>query len=462
MNITVERLPECKVRLSAEIPAESVASTRREIVSAFSRQAKVPGFRPGKIPISVIEKRFADSIDGELKDRLARSAYAEARTSKSIAILGIAQVERDEIDAEGTYRLDVEVVTEPEVEIPEYEGLVVEVPKMEVREEDIDGFLLSSRRNRSTKTAVDRAAAPGDVVVISYTGTIDGLPVAEQVEGEPGPIAGDENHSVTLPLEGEPPRHFIPGLAEALVGMSGGEKKTHEAVFPDDFPMENIAGKTIRYEISVGEVLEVEVPELDDSFAASFGVSSVEELREGVRAQFEHQRQQTRVQVIDNQILGKLSQDASFELPAHIVFNETQNQVNRMVARGYEQGMSHEDIEQQQEDLIRSAEQQARNNVKVMFLLDQIAEKEGITASDQEVVDHIGRLAQQHGRPVKKVFRELRESDGIERARHDIRISKTVAFLREHAEVKEIDPPADGGAAAEPPAAEEAPQAAAE
>ena len=132
MNISVERLPECKARLSAEIPAETVKKTRREIVSTYASQAKVPGFRPGKIPSAVIEKRYADSIESELKDRLARSAYAEAKIKQRLTILGISEVEREQFEADGSYMLAVEVVTEPEVQIANYKGIPVEITKMVV------------------------------------------------------------------------------------------------------------------------------------------------------------------------------------------------------------------------------------------------------------------------------------------------------------------------------------------
>ena len=148
-----------------------------------------------------------------------------------------------------------------------------------------------------------------------------------------------------------------------------------------------------------------------------------------------------RVQVIDNQILATLTKDASFEVPQHIVFNETQRQVNQMVSRGYQQGMSEEDITKNQEDLIRSAEEQAKNNVKVMFLLDQIADKEGITVSDDELTQHVAMIAYRQGRPLKKVAREFRDREAFGELRHDIRINKTIALLRENAVLNEVDAP---------------------
>ena len=125
------------------------------------------------------------------------------------------------------------------------------------------------------------------------------------------------------------------------------------------------------------------------------------------------------------------------------MFNETQRQVNQMVSRGYEQGMSEGDIEENQEDLMKSAETQAKNNVKTMFILEEIAQKEGITASQEEVSQRVMMMAQQQRRPVKKLARELRDNNGFENIHQDIVISKTIEFLRSNAKVTEVDPPAE-------------------
>lgn len=444
MNITVERLPECKARLSAAIPADTVTKTRREIVSAYATQAKVPGFRPGKIPTAVIEKRFADSIEGELKDRLARSAYSEARTKESLTILGIAQVEREQFEADGSYMLAVEVVTEPDVEVPEYKGITVEVAKMEVTDEMVDNYLDNTRKQHALPVDVDQAARPGDLAVINYTASLDGQPLADQVEKEVGPLATGTDHWVDLPEEGQEPREFIPGLAAAVLGMSKGGTKTFDATFAEEFPVAVVAGKTVSYEVTVTQVKARELPELNDAFAATLGLESLEQLKERVRGQFEQQRERMRTQIIDNQILGKLTKDASFDVPQHIVFNETQRQVNQMVSRGYEQGMSEEDITNNQEDLIRSAEEQAKNNVKVMFLLDQIADKEGITVSDDELTRHVAMIAYRQGRPLKKVAREFRDRNAFPELRHDIRVNKTIQLLRENAVINEVEAPKEG------------------
>jgi trigger factor len=133
----------------------------------------------------------------------------------------------------------------------------------------------------------------------------------------------------------------------------------------------------------------------------------------------------------------------SFDLPQHIVFNETQRQVNQMVSRGYEQGMSEGEIEENQEDLMKSAETQAKNNVKTMFILEEIAQKEGITASQEEVSQRVMMMAQQQRRPVKKLARELRDNNGFENISQDIVISKTIEFLRSNAKVSEVEAPAE-------------------
>lgn len=441
MNISVERLPECKARLSAAIPAETVNKTRREIVSAYTTQAKVPGFRPGKIPLAVIEKRFAGPIEDELKDRLARSAYAEARTKEDLIILGIAEVEREVFEADGSYMLAVEVVTEPKIEIGNYKGIPVEITKMEVSDEMINGYLDNTRKQQATPQDSDKAAGPGDLAVISYTASLEGEPLADKIETEAGPLASGDDHWVDLPEEGAEPREFIPGLAAAVVGLGAGETKTFDATYAEDFPIAAVAGKTVSYEVTVKQVKERQLPELNDDFAKAIGAESVDVLRERVRAQFEMQRERMRSQIIDNQILGHLNQDATFDLPQHIVFNETQRQVNEMVSRGYEQGMTESDFQENQEDLLKNAETQAKNNVKTMFILDEIAKAEGITVDDNEMSQRVAMIAYQQRRPIKKVARELRDRNAFGEIRQDILISKTIEFLRANATVTEVDPP---------------------
>ena len=345
--------------------------------------------------------------------------------------------------------LAVEVVTEPDVEVADYKGIPVEVTKMEVSDEMVDGYLTNMRKQQAVPADVDRAAAAGDLVVIEYTATLDGESLEDKLEKEAGPLAKGSDHWVDIPEEGEEPREFIPGLTGEIIGMSSGDEKTFDATFAEDFPVEAVAGKTVTYEIKAGQVKERELPELTEDFAKTIGAESVEALRENVRGQFQQQLDQNRGQIIDNQILGHLNEEMTFDIPEHIVFNETQRQVNQLVQRGYEQGMSENDIEENQEDLMKNAETQAKNNVKTMFILDEIAEKEGISVSEDELSQRIYMIAMQQKRPVKKVAREMRDNNSFGEIRQDILISKTIEFLRENATITEVDPPADEAADAE-------------
>lgn len=191
-------------------------------------------------------------------------------------------------------------------------------------------------------------------------------------------------------------------------------------------------------------IRHVEIRFFRDDHAKAMGAESLEALKESIRGQFRQQQERTRNQMIDNQILSHLNDEMTFEVPQHIVFNETQRQVNQMVSRGYEQGMSEQDIEQNQEDLLKSAETQAKNNVKTMFILDTIAEKEGFKVTEEEVSQRIMMIAMQQQRPPKKVAREIRDNNAFGEIRQDILISKTINFLRENAVVTEVDPPEEG------------------
>jgi len=443
MNISVDRLPECRARLSAEVPSSAVAEVRGSIVREYSHQAKLPGFRVGKIPVSVVEKKFADQILAELKDRLARDVYREARESHSLGVLGIVQVERDQVETDGNYYLAVEVVVEPEVEVGDYKGIPVNVPKLLVADWMVDQQLESARGRLASLGEVDRRIQAGDAVELDHRLKTEDESLREELgEGMKLFVEG-AGYRTMIPEEGSEEDRFppIPGLTDSLVGRQAGETFEFEAVYPEDFEPAPLAGRTLVYEVTVKVVMEMILPELDDELARNFGAEGLEDFRERIRGMIAERQTAARKEMIESQILDHLNREAGFDLPQHLVFQETQNQVNRMVMRGYEQGMSEEDFSQHEEDLIKSAEARAKANVQTSFILEQIADKEGIQTDERELVFAIQQIAEARKRPFKKVLADIKKEDAISRIAHDIKIQKTIAFLREHAEITEVDPP---------------------
>lgn len=434
MNISLEHLPECKARLSITIPADVVGKARQQVVSAFAREAKVPGFRPGKIPVAVVEKRFSDSIDSELMERLRKSAVNEARAKESVRILGISQIEREQLEADGSCLLALEVVTEPDVEVPDYQSIPVEVVRIEITDADVDLILDGVREKGSYKASTDLPAKDGQMIQITYSGKLDDEALSAE---EYGFLASGEGLDYRV---GEDTTYdFIPGLSKAGIGLSAGDTISHTSDFPEDYPNKEFVGKSIVFDVSVTGVFEMRLPDIDDKFAQQFGHESLEELRIWIYDKLVAEAEASRRDDISNQVVTFLMKDSSFDLPQHLVFHETQSGVSEMVMQGYRQGLSEEMITEHREQIVENAEKRARNGITARYVLLKVAELEGLTVSDQEIYYRIKQIAAEQNRPFKKVALEVRGS--ISRIREDVLIGKTLEHLRKNVAITEVERP---------------------
>ena len=440
MNITSEQQPECKVKLRVEIPAEEVESTRRQVINHYKKQAKIPGFRPGKVPTRIIEQRFADGIDYEIKDRLTQKGIREAIQKEDLSALSVALTEAPEIHPDQSLTFEAEVTTPPEFEIAEadYKGIAVQLPKLEVTEADIDASLEQMRERFSEFEDVEgRALAMGDLAVISYRASLDGTPLEEALPDAGAQISGNEDFWVKMDEES-----FLPGFCNGLVDANVGDKRDVEVVVEEDFPLEDLQGKELVYDVEIKGIKQQVLPDLDDAFAAKMGEDlTMESLREKIAEEMEAQQVQQREQAKENQVINFLANQIECELPADLVTDETQRRVDEIANNAVRQGVPEDELLGRQEEIIDSASQQARLNVKTSFILGKIAEQEELEPNDEEITNAVANLAEARGVPVKKFLREFNESDGYNRVHHNLVMQKAIQFLMENAEVTEVDPP---------------------
>ncbi|MDF1751565.1 MAG: trigger factor [Verrucomicrobiales bacterium] len=442
MNVAIEKLPECRAKLSAEVPADTVTETRNGVVKAFMSQAKVPGFRPGKLPRKVVENKYSTEIEEELKERLTRTVLREAIENQKLELLGVAAVEREVFENDGTFSYISEVVTKPEVELSEeeYKNIEVEVVKQEVTDDMIDDWLARVQANFAEYKEADGEIEHGDRAMIVYTATKDGEPLAEQLKEEMAPIAHrDEAFELMIPKEGENGYEMIPGLADAIVGLKAGDSKEVDVTFGDDYFIEELKGISAVYKVDVESVQKPDLPPIDDDLARKVGGENLEAIKEHFTNEMKAQFEQGRIQQIDNQILERLNKEHEFEIPREQVFDETQHFVNQMVTNAYQQGMNPDDVDKHENEIVEDATARAVSNIRTRYMLDVIAEKEKITVSDDELTRQVVYMANQAKKPIKKYARELRDGPGFDGVRRDIMISKTIAFLRENANVTEVD-----------------------
>ena len=437
MIINLEKLPDCKALLRIEFPSEDTRAERNQIIKLFSKQAKIPGFRPGKTPANVIEKRFKSEIENEFEDRIVRKAIQKNNEENKIDIINIKEIRDQSHNSDGTYTATIELIVAPDFELTDYKGIEVTVPKTDVTDEQLEESLSQIReRFAHYEDVKDRGIQMGDFVVINYKGSVDGKAVGEVLPLAPATLA--QNTGFWLKMD---ENSFLPGFCTPLIGLKENDTKSFNVTIPDDYEAEELRGQSLDYEVEIVEIKEQRLPELDDEFAEKIEPGkTLDQLKETLREQMQEQRKGYRQEMITNQILSKINSELEFELPQEIVMRETQSRVNDIFNSNTERGVSEEELVEHQEQIIESAGEQANNSVKTSFILEQIAEKEKIEVGQEEVLNRVNEIAARQKTSVKNLTKQLQKKNGFGRIINGLKIQKTLEFLRDSAVIKEVEP----------------------
>lgn len=435
MNITVEKQPACAATVKVEVPADKVSSERKEIVSAYAKNANIKGFRKGKAPASIIEKRYENEIKEELYSRLINAGCDDAIKKEELKVLSVNVSEEPSLEESGELKFAAELVLAPEFETPEYLGLEIEAPKTDVSDEDVDNALTDLQQRFAEFKDVERELTDGDFAVVDFTATLDGKPVAEAIGKSAGFLEGREGHWAKIEEDS-----FMPGFGSGLKGLKAGDKKELTLTMTDEFPLSDVQGADIVFNVEVKTVKEQELPELNDDFAAKLvPEKGMDDLKELIREQIGQEKEKQAADAKVEQVVEILNNAVDFELPEALVQQETQGNALSMIDRAKQQGMTEELIAEQESEIAESAEKQARLNLKTNFILQEIAQKEKIEVEDQDVLQRINAMAQQAQTPVKKYIKQLQKAGAIQNVRNSVLIGKTIDFVVEKAKVTEVE-----------------------
>ena len=437
MNISVQKQPQCQATLEVEIPTDVVSAERKQLVQSFVKQANIPGFRPGKAPLKVIEKRFGSSIKEELDGRLMDQAFQAAlKEDESLKVIDIKWPEGLEHNADGTAVLKANLILAPEFTLPTYTGLTVEVPKQEVTPELVEQEINTLRERHSDFADIeDRGTEEDDIVVIDYTGTCDGKEISE-VAGQPVPQV-EKGEDFWLKVDEE---SFLPGFATQLVGLKPGEDREVTVSTQEDFPLEPLREKDLVFQVTVKAIKEQKLPEDDALVEALMPGGSMDDIKETIESQMRFQINKQVEEFKESKLLEQIATAVDFELPEEYIASETQGQADRLVEDAMKQGMSEEQLQAEQEKIFETAGERARNNLKVQFLLGEIAEAEKIKVPEPELLQAITSMAKREGKPLKAFIKQLQRERRIDSLRNQMLIGKTVDFLLESANFVDIEP----------------------
>ncbi|MDB6039456.1 MAG: Trigger factor [Verrucomicrobiales bacterium] len=420
--------------MRVEVDATEVDASFEALTRDFQREVKLPGFRPGKAPRQMVEKSYTKQIEDEVRRKLIGDSYRKAVTEQKLDVIGAPDIEEIQFSRGQALQFAATVETAPEFEMPEYKGLPARKEVGQVTDADMDRAVNILRQQRVTYNDVDRPAKDGDMVVVNYTGTSDGKPLIELAPTAKGLT---EQKNFWLHIK---PGQFIPGFTEQLIGATKGEKRTVTIDFPADFVAPQLSGKQGVYEVEIVQVKEQNLPEVTDEFAKGYGAESAEKLREGIRKDLENELKYKQNREVRNQLVRALLDKVHFELPESVVQSETRQVIYDLVRENQSRGVSKELIEKQKDEIYNFAAGNAKERVKISFLLARIAEKEGINVSQDEIANRILFLAQQNNIRPEKFVKELRQRDGIPEIRDQILMAKAIDFLEKNAAIEEVQP----------------------
>ena len=434
MNIVVEKQPKCVATLRVEIPADKVNGQRDQIVKGYASKARVQGFRPGKAPRAIVEKRFEKEITEELNGVLFNEAYDEAMKQEDLHVLDFGVPEDVTTLPNGNITFVSKLTLAPEVKLPDYKGVSVTVPPMAVPDEEIEAQLTALQERFADFNDIEgRAAETGDFAVIDYTSTVEGKPTEEFLGKSAGYLSGREGFWVRLDEKA-----FLPGFTPQLVGLNVGDSKEITVTLPEDFPVEGLRSKEITFQTTVKELKTAVLPALDDEMANRLAPGkTMEDIKGIIRENMEGERKRKIDDMKVNQIVAHFNAQVDFELPEDLVNQETQSQADAMVKRGVQSGMSEDEIESQQPEIFASAGSQAVSNLRTNFILQEIARVEKIAVTDAELVNHLIQIANSRKVAPKKFIKDMQRAGRIPNIRSSMAIGKTIDFLVEHANVVE-------------------------
>jgi|694.fasta_scaffold30808_1 trigger factor len=435
MNITIERQEKCLATLRVEVPSTTVNAEKSKILASYAKQAKIPGFRPGKAPLAVIEKRFQNDIKEEIESRLINQSLQESLKKENLKVLDFGNPNNLSFTQDGGFRYDTVLTLAPEITLPEYKGIAVTVPSNEVSEDDLNTQIDGLRQRFADFTDIEgRSAALEDFCVIDFTSSLDGEPL-EQALGRPaGYLGGREGFWVRMQDDS-----FLPGFADQLVGLNVGDTKDVSITIPEDFPLEAIRQKDIVFHVTIKELKSQVLPELNDEFAVKLmgPEKTIDDLKAAITDGMKTNKQKEIDDMKINQMIAHFDQAVEFEIPETLLQAETQNQADALVQSAAQSGMNDEEITSQREALLDTAAAQAKTNIKTNFILQEIAEKENIVVNDNELVQHLLGIAQKRKEDPSKFIKSLQRNGKIPGVRNSLLINKALDFLLEHASVTE-------------------------
>ena len=410
----------CKHSLEISIPVDVVESETSRVVDDIQKRAKLQGFRPGKAPANLIRKQFAGDIRQKVLENLIPVHLQKQLDAENLNVVDTPDISDVHFHDFAPLKFKATFEVFPEVALGEYNNVEVPYQDPEVTDEDIAKRIDEIREQKAQYINIDpRPVVDGDFAVVS-------LESLEGVNGEP--VKTDE---MVLEIGA---KETFEAFTENIRGLTPGDEKDFEVVYPEDYGSEKLAGKTVKFHAVLKGLRRKELPELDDEFAQELGdYRTVDELKEAVRKAIFSQRQNEAQQEAKNQIVDKLVDAHDFPVPEAFVERQIKNRVEQRLRAMAEQGIDPRKLQLDWDKVKESQREKAVREVKASILLGKVSERESIRATRDEVDGEVEKAARQMRKPVAAVHMEFEKDGTLGRIASHIQTDKTLNFLFEHA-----------------------------
>lgn len=431
MKVSVESAGACRMVMRVAAGADEIEKDYREILQAYISAGRVPGFRQGRAPAPIVERRYARQIAEDAKDRTVPRLYRSALSEQKIKPVAIIDVGEIEFNKTTGVSFSVTMDVAPDFKLPKYKKIALKESPVEVTEQQVSDTLARVRESHVRYRDVDgRPVRQDDLVLVDYRGRFEGILAPEAAKQCQGLTEGRD----FWVMIGEP--EFLPGFNAGLTGAALKESRDFVVHFPADFRVKAAAGKEVPYSVQIKGIREELVPELNEEFFKNFEVTSESALREKLKGDLLKMAEQEEKRKLKNQIAQFLLDKTEFEVPSSIVEEETRLTVRDIVQRNMVQGVTREQLHEQRENIVQAAASSSRERVKLSYVLNRIAVEEKIEVEESEMSARLEAMASRYRLPPEKLRVELEKRNALENLRSEIRSEKTLDFLLENSKIK--------------------------
>ena len=438
MQVSVEDINSVKKTLHIEIPEADVVRELDKAYSEIKKRAKVKGFRPGKVPRSVVVRLFKKDVHADVTSKLIQSSFMDALKETDLKVVGTPQVDPPELEDSGPYKYDATVEVSPEIEDIDYNGLSLKRTNYRISDEEVDAQLKMLQKNMAQHQKVEpaRAARAGDYVLIDYEGFKDGQPFAE--------TAKTENFTITIG-QGTISKDFD----NQLVGMQPQESKEFVVKFPADYFNDKLKDLEISFQVTLNEIREEVLPAIDDVLAKKAGqYESLDDLKKVIRENLEQGYAKRVDQELHEQIFSNLIAKSDFEVPDTMVDMELEGIVNEAERSFAYRNITLEEMGLTKESIAEKYRDTALKQVKRHLILGKMIEQEHLSLSDDELEAALNDMAASFNQPVEEIKKYYDQNkDKLAYFKHTILEKKAIKLIIDNSKIEDVEPekePASG------------------